>query len=664
MDTKGHARIGGDSPKPLLREALIRMGRRGWRVEAVSLGNWLTDVTVPVDPVVYASFRRNALDLMDHVVSSVRQWTDQAPARIRTWLTDVFDAIREYVEQAAGTLEGGRDSQVAQGFKFLFRFVGYFKFVHPYDTLTSSPHPRSRMDYQQYLAIFNDRYVQYYPHEHLDRYPARLSGQDSHNGYSATRASATRTPEGRGTGRSSLSPHMYTYLVDAIEMAAGLLADVDLNWGRYALACTGSAGPANDADPQYNQGLAKLGHVLHLVEDFFAHTNFLELALTGMSEADRRNLLPVTDDHRTLPWLVIHRRLKRYSGTSADRNEDLNAIPDEDHVVSGCFDMVDTFFSVRHIGEDIFQAREESQLEREQTDWQELLLALFRDILVQVQRELPADRQVTRDQARQAARTALQRMARREGLPLQVAADHMISHAPQEVQDDFYTAVGVFAAHAANHMSIFDAFRFFHDMAEWLNEPVEFVRWALRYVSHRVDRIDDWIREQVINALEDVLSPWNPNWRIGTHSLIAKDYITDHEDLTRLYRNAMNLAKAMDWYIVKTLCRWSEPAPMDVSLRDSDAAGDDQSNTADNPEFVDWLELLESFLRHPHRVSEPHWWAPVVRGDWTHLDGYNALDEGRCDDLPHTLVSATEDEVQELIDRRERNLRTARQRYA
>ena len=61
-----------------------------------------------------------------------------------------------------------------------------------------------------------------------------------------------------------------------MEMTAGLLCEVDEAFRRLG------ARSVKDDDPELHKTLAKLGHALHQVEDFFAHSNWAELASASM----------------------------------------------------------------------------------------------------------------------------------------------------------------------------------------------------------------------------------------------------------------------------------------------------------------------------------------------------------------------------------------------
>src|SRR5262249_26265263 len=162
-------------------------------------------------------------------------------------------------------------------------------------------------------------------HEHMDRYPMEPCAREK---FSREFAEATRTPDGRGTG-GPLKPHLYRYLVDDIQIAAGLLAEVDIYWAKRTFTFNPAWG--SDEDLEWNEYLSNLGHALHAVEDYFVHSNFIELALTdwpgGAEYVPRKEKNPIVDSS----WEIFQKRLKRFDGEN-----EANESP-EPLVVTGYF---------------------------------------------------------------------------------------------------------------------------------------------------------------------------------------------------------------------------------------------------------------------------------------------------------------------------------------
>lgn len=73
----------------------------------------------------------------------------------------------------------------------------------------------------------------------------------------------------------------------------------------------------------------------------------------------------------------------------------------------------------------------------------------------------------------------------------------------------------------------------------------------------------------------------------------------DHGPTGLLVKEMNRCASAVHWYVISTLTRWTRPKPARVCRAPKDASGKSNLNTLDAPLWIDWLELLEFFLRHP-----------------------------------------------------------------
>ncbi len=146
----------------------------------------------------------------------------------------------------------------------------------------------------------------------------------------------------------------------------------------------------------------------------------------------------------------------------------------------------------------------------------------------------------------------------------------LMKDVPREVTEAFINTIilGSRVYHTARPMmSIYEALE---KISSFLTSPISYI----------LDGLPDKLREAVVGAVKfyakDLFYDAVGANRIGCHSLLAKDHGSEP-----LYDYQRQCATAVHWYIVKTLLR-----------RRDDPTGQ-------TPRHVDWLELLEYFLRNP-----------------------------------------------------------------
>jgi hypothetical protein len=615
VNTEGHADVAHSAGIPLLKKAF---GEKNRSLDALELGNWLTDVSQAVDPVAFATVAEGIRSGGEAVVDDVRKGIDTF---VEQFLATVFErlgtggqALRSlkpdlapYAKAAKGALNSAiddllvgatdeRGARVARFCRDAFLVKGYFKFVHP--DVPGQP----RMDFAAFITVFgrstdtrgglnagpaNDRpgaYTQYYPHEHLDR-PELLPSQKpkvfapgpqapgvpNRVAFGSPRA-GTRSP--RDSQR--LEPDLYSYLRDDIQMTAGLLSEVDLAM-REALASSRS-----DTDPGWHVTLAKLGHALHQVEDFFAHSNWCELAHTRLGSTYLQKAIPPS-----LPVEMLNRaetiylkRLRRHLTTQLPNWRDHET---ERWVVTGYFDFRDTAVSLAHLAEEVFgfdvadpwaegwdlYQSAKSVVDDPRAAEFQVAQTMRRtlDTLTNPERALnDPDNSVAKAIEKKFGKDV--KRLRRPGVSEEVAREVLqettfLKSAPPEIQQAFLAVIVEGSRVVAVH-SLYGALK---EVAKFFGNPVS---WLLEWLP-------DKLREKLVGAIKfygrerfyDAVAAD----RIGCHSLLAKDHGREP-----FFNPAKECATAVHWWIVKTLLRWKE-----------------------NPDsgYVDWLELLEHFLRNP-----------------------------------------------------------------
>lgn len=613
MNTHGHHSCAETAGEPVLQEALTNVGASQARLGAFYLGNWLTDVSQAVDPVAYMAGQQKAgklFEWIDGVVADIRSQTIYKLAVKSRVVSDVefTEAIEEgkrklkaAFDRFFGDGDGGRDSTLGQAFKSAFFCAGYFKFVHPEGPDT--------MAYEGgFKAVFESMYSQYYPHEHLDRpekkyRPGEASQQssdpDAPPEYAQQIGGGLRSQSG---GQLKLNPDMYEYLRDDIEVAAALIAGVDRDWASKVFR---GGVVFDDECEDHNLFLAILGHALHAVEDFFAHSIFAEHA----AELLGGDYLPAWYQVRSRE--VVQRRLTRWSNPGDEDRDDLDRLPREEHIVTGFFDFKDTAVSLLHILEEVFDAKTMGLGDqiREVHDGIESApahaeekFAEFRRVLTE-SLEFVSDPDRALEDANNETAQALKKKYEEERrklvpnpLPRRVAQDvvsvtPLFEDVPPEVVQNFVLVCEYFGAAKTVYgytMTLYDA----------LKEILEFIANPWAYILNKLKAWGlEWIMDIVEHYAKELIYDWIGQLRIGCHSLLAKDHGGEW-----LYKQQKNCAMAVHYYIVKLLVRHGEPDTIDGARAEDSASGTDQINSIDSRQWIDWLEVLEFFLRHPRAV--------------------------------------------------------------
>ncbi|MFZ3065958.1 MAG: HET-C-related protein [Nitrospirota bacterium] len=639
MNTHGHEDVAKTAGLPLLEEAF---GKDKRSLTALHLGNWLTDVSQAIDPVAYWSgsskIKSEADSVVEEVKKSIEGFLDELIATvfdeqgsigqqilkslkpdIEPYAKKAKDSLHKKIDFLTASQSEERDARLAKFFRDSFLVTGYYKFVHPE---TSNDQPR--MNFECFMRVFgrptdtrgaptlacgpdNDRpgaYTQYYPHEHLDR-PEILPPQEPPiyspgkqiYGYPFRLAdgkrSGTRSPRSKLKG--PIEPDLYSYLRDHIEMTAGLLAEVDIAFQQAI-----SKGIRDD-DPKWHITLAKLGHALHQVEDFFAHSNWVELAATRLGPEVVSKFIPPETKVEVIDraYTTFQKRLKRHLTESLP---EWQKHPEETWAVTGFFDFWDTVISLAHITEELwggdvpdpyaegyqllesvkeaathpktvkyevqkamrgaldFLTNPTKALEDDENEVAKSLKDKFESDINKLRR--PGVSQAVAEQVARETTHLHQAVAE------QVARETTHLHgAPKEVRDAFFNVIVEGSRVYTFGKQAFTIYETVQEIAEFIKNPLGWLgKWLSKEIKGKlIDALKFYARERFYD--------WIGAGRIGCHSLLAKDHGREP-----FYTPQKECATAVHWYIVKTLLRWKEK---------EDATP------------IDWLELLEYFLRNP-----------------------------------------------------------------
>lgn len=206
------------------------------------------------------------------------------------------------------------------------------------ETLTATPSlppvSASRLD-----AVHDAHFTQYWPHEHLD-FPA-VEDAEHH----------------RDLPRFQTSPRkVQAYLEEHIEALAQQFATLELDWTMAV-----DAGVAAESRRDL---VVRLGHLLHAIEDWWFHSNFVELyrwnqvrqeqpALDPTTDADLDTLLAAALEKGGAPDTtrqrrLLHRRLRYpvYDGDELSDLDDDTSLDGTAFVFTGAFGATDIFHTL------------------------------------------------------------------------------------------------------------------------------------------------------------------------------------------------------------------------------------------------------------------------------------------------------------------------------
>jgi hypothetical protein len=671
MNTHGHRRIAEDTGTLRLRQVFEELGISNVNLNAFYLGNWLTDLSQLNDPVAgciqkltaeigqalgangsllltkYKSFITNELGhfasrFASEQKAEPRQTTQQAGSatslgahkgldpRIESKLmsvakqyvarlTENYTALAALLSKPARKNPEGEvtGNSLMDAVGSMVRFAAYSKFAHP-DPAKNNP----GIPYPIFDKIFKNICVQYYPHEHLDRPECLYSyggicaadwGQDLQRRY-PDRLFAKHIS--REVDSASREQSIYQFLSDDRDLAAALLCEVDKEWANVYL--TGSADLQREEGFHY--GLAKLGHALHAIEDYFAHSNFIEHAAMLNGEqyikdklykskstgSDGRDKLqaggesPVVKSDKAA--IKVLKRLKRYTADVDEREarSGWNMIEEETSVVTGYFDCHDTLVSFSHVLEELLGAGKAQQeedcniIEQYVRSYAEDRIDEFKEPIEKIIKIFQEETVEAR--ARRSLLTLLDYFSDRaatngeissQEIQEKIKEDKLLNQYPAEILRDVARIIVVCTSRISETRLYYNIYQliktleeFFEDPLAFLLEPLTSITFNTKFVAEVIHLL---LKDTFDKARSDLKEGFNEMvgaYRIGSHSLLAKDY-----EYEPLYVQMFNCARTLHWYIVDSMCRWSDAKWIQ-------SAGEDTT-------WIDWGELLGYFLRHP-----------------------------------------------------------------
>ncbi|MEO7414117.1 MAG: hypothetical protein ABIZ81_12255 [Opitutaceae bacterium] len=697
MNTHGHHRVADEAGLPRLRQAFADLGVKDVNLTAFYLGNWLTDLSQVLDPNPgLLSFLAGEIgDKIDQemgpVLAALHAFVDEqigaadvpgdtppsgyldekSAAWIKTakaamnsvaneGVKDFGHAMKQLVQLLAGMGKSGSPG-LNDFLTAAVRFTAYKKFAHP-DKKLGKP----GLDFRVFTEVFDRNFTQYFPHEHVDRPhcdstldPSCVASWGPEAALkSPKRLFANRLANDKYSGGDS-DPSIYTFLEETRRVVSGALARLDRDWAAVYL----TTGSDHSGDTAFHAGLADLGHALHAVEDFFAHSNFIEhaAALRGekylrgqlygdvRSQPSSRATLAVSQsDHAAVK---VMRRLKRYApGIETQEKIGWAFLPDEHSIVTGYFDGWDTLMSLLHAFEELFPPPEPvdaadivtDYFRRYAADRVEEVTGPLAAIVATVKGET-AEGRLSRElgmlleyYSANLDLDALDVTAAKNEISAKIKRDRLFPGVPPAMISTIVVLVfGLVDRRAVRNLQAgrigWNLYKLSKALNELTENPLKFLIEPLKIREREgawfhLKFATRWINKIVLDPRFDALRfglrtrvhAGLGGYRIGSHSLLAKDY---HDE--PLFPQAFNCARSLHWYIVDNLCRWGDQEWL--------------KSAAEDGRWVDWHELLGHFLKHP-RTYAPK---PVVKQEVIEIHGFEFHQVELEDETFRSIASAS-----------------------
>ncbi|WP_144499689.1 hypothetical protein [Bacillus sp. FDAARGOS_235] len=224
----------------------------------LELGNFITDIDQFRDPFANMSAKKQIWQkaLTRGVIPIIGPLLiELGVGNVRPWMDDLLGTAEE----------GKRYGALSNFFQHISRFVTNQFFADdsptPFNTLLNLFEGASgkvanatikQIPFGEVNRIFDWAFTQYYPHEHID-FPPYLEGIDQQ-----------RHPLYKQSKRGLIG-----YLEEQIQYISEELSKIEYEWVKNR-----NLSPSH---PIRHDILVKLGHILHAVEDYFFHSNFIEL---------------------------------------------------------------------------------------------------------------------------------------------------------------------------------------------------------------------------------------------------------------------------------------------------------------------------------------------------------------------------------------------------
>ncbi len=609
MTPQKHKQIGIEADLKHLKNAFP-----GENIAYFLLGNWFTDVSQGIAPVDYAATMTEA---RNEGVESAKNdsWFLKylVPDIVIHWKANKL--VRDLLGNPPPI-----NSAMSRWFRNAVYVIGWIEFCSedgPSKHLIEQG--AGPIPFEEYDRIYHGkkvgsdqvegRFTQYFPHEHLDRWPMDRTEKSSRK--------------------------VYKYLEDHLLNIAEILTLVERDLVKFMKA-EGEA-----AQKKRNVILAEFGYALHTAEDYWAHTNFVDFAMHAIND------IPTDEKLKR----IHEKRLKRDIEPRTKMFAEPGPTEAETHVVGGYFDGIDTRFSLTQLYKGLM-ATLQKRSSRKPEKWDcgargcPTHMRKDHDCPVGVwkcHRSIPAcpghdskkdscgdDNSHTwncgsgacpgHSSKKHNCKTGVWKCHRADPpCPGHEKPEHSCEEKPldyldwreaktKEERERYKTLVKLQQEKTKMPQKVRDA-------------EFAFIEEDWRMIDEWDGKCTSWILEKMLREGKAYAAMMFKNGefygeRVGSHTLIAKDDETKPPG----FEHALALAKFVDDYIVSTM------------LRSVEAKSEFQGQTGKNTQckmkdYVDWLELLKYFMGHPDEAvpfmritgkgrkkksTETNWWKSIM----------------------------------------------------
>jgi len=533
------------------------------------VGNWLTDVSQFRDPFAHIGGK-------SRIFTEGLSKAGGVPRFIH--LADVFYGLDNYLDELCGVppeerVRGKRpgpdpakdrpdDGLLARWFRAILLLItcnpsqlAPLKLQPGLDTFTK----------QQIKAVFDVRFTQYFPHEHVDfpPFPPQLPQR-------GTREPSTVTVDGQA---ASPTRKLHDYTEKQLQYLADLLTRIERDWAHDQAA-----------DPAIRrERVAEFGHASHAIEDWFFHSNFVEtcwvLAHPGVPAPHAVLPPPPPEDVESFgpgpTENTFQRRLhRRLRSPSFDGDTDKLSTEGSDPVTllfTGSYGSNDLFFSLIDALGHVIGTRPTG------TGFHAQLLIPLHEALFGTEAEQKEALKNWLDLCSSGKLVTAARVGRLTGEleAFEVEAVEEICRIEKHLAET-YPRIALFGL-LGDPMGVLGL------VQQMFTKGRGTVKASLEHGAE----IDNDAAHAVADDRSDNGSPGE---NLGSHSLMSKDSVRKEP----LREATLRLAKYTATYVAKTM--------VDRTPARSPAQPQD---------FVDWLELLRYFVTHPAQASGgsgTEWW--------------------------------------------------------
>jgi len=634
MKPEGHKKVAEEAGIWRLKKALERYGISGDSypsgLDAFYLGNWLADNSQFYDPYntekvdkTIPTIKKNLLEMGQELASllenTIQSWildkANEIPIDKVTkeeWIADFMYVLssninrifliyqNEVVEPLASTFS----SKTIDNFlKNLIHYRAYSKFVYP------EKGKEQKIEYRVFSEIFKQHYTQYYPHEHFDRPQSELTLPEH--------TKKKLYSDSLYADEIVTDKYIYKYMEDYIKVIVGQLHELDKNWAKPFLSVKP---PINESNIEWHLGLSNFGRSLHLIEDFFAHSNFAEVANMGKSSVEVRKLFynesllkkalsgKEIDGHEQKQIdnsieavIKVRKRLKKYSIVADSLYDQKSPLEDDESIVTSIFDTKDSIVAILEAIIDLFRKKIDN-FEKKHTDdpdnfLSDLVQKIFDDLF---EHEIKVVESITGLFSKSDLEIKSDKLRTYLIIQKQEKLSE-IKNGNEPLKEDLGIIITELFEALIVFRKILLVFIYLANLIKERTEQIE--KWMAKGMPIR-ETIYKWAKEFFLEELEKYLvkkmlkstiTELDDNYdplkvifdklgknRIGTHSLLAKDLPQEP-----LYTEMFNCAKTVHWFVVDAMCRWS----------------DEKYKNNENTPWIDWEHLIFYFLRHPKKMT-------------------------------------------------------------